>query len=69
MVGRRTLYFSAVCWVGFGCVIHAAAPTLNGLKWGAMPLGFWLAAQGAPLILGLLACWLVPHSGTNTNDA
>jgi putative solute:sodium symporter small subunit len=42
-------------WVGFGLGIHAAAPTLNGVKLGGLPLGYWLAAQGAPLLLLVLA--------------
>jgi putative solute:sodium symporter small subunit len=67
-VKRRTLYFAALCWIIFGCLIHVAAPTLNGLKWGGLPLGFWLAAQGAPLMLGLIGCWLIPPTGTKTDE-
>jgi putative solute:sodium symporter small subunit len=67
MVKRSTLLVGAMCWLGIGCLIHAAAPTLNGVKWGALPLGFWIAAQGAPLILGVLACWLMPNPGAKTD--
>jgi putative solute:sodium symporter small subunit len=42
-------------WIMFGWLIHGAAATLNGLKVGALPMGFWLAAQGAPLILAIIA--------------
>jgi putative solute:sodium symporter small subunit len=38
-------------WAVFGLFVHAAAPTLNGLKLGGLPLGYWLAAQGAPILL------------------
>jgi putative solute:sodium symporter small subunit len=68
MVKRRTLFIGALCWVGFGWLIHAAAPTLNGLKWGALPMGFWIAAQGGPLILAILACCLTPQSGARTDE-
>jgi putative solute:sodium symporter small subunit len=45
-------------WLVVGWLIHGGAATLNGLKWGALPLGFWLAAQGAPLMFAVGAAWI-----------
>jgi putative solute:sodium symporter small subunit len=69
MVNRRKLFAGALCWVSLGWLIHAAAPTLNGLKWGALPMGFWLAAQGVPLMLLVLACYLIPQPGARTDES
>lgn len=44
-------------WAVFGLGLHAFAPTWNGLRLWGLPLGYWLAAQGAPILLGL-AVWL-----------
>ena len=40
-----------------------AAPTLNGLKPAGLPLGFWVSAQLAPLLMAAAALWLA--SGTS----
>ena len=44
---RRTAVLLAV-WavVGFGLAI-VGAPALNGVSFGGVPLGFWMAQQGA----------------------
>lgn len=38
--------------------IPVAAPTLNGVSLLGLPLGFYFAAQGGLLLVGLLALWL-----------
>ena len=53
---------AACAWVVFGVGMHAFAPTLNGIKVWGLPLGYWVAAQGAPLLLAGLAVWLSPRS-------
>ena len=55
--------FALGLWSAVGLFVHAAAPTLNGVKLGGVPLGYWLGVElgwGAPgmwwgLILGLAA--------------
>lgn len=46
-------------WLTLGLALHVFAPTLNGLKLAGLPLGYWLAAQGAPAALAALAIWLI----------
>jgi putative solute:sodium symporter small subunit len=50
---RRTLLYS-VLFAIFGVGLHAAAPTLNGLKLSGLPLGYWTSAQLGPLLLAAL---------------
>ena len=62
VVQRVVLAF--VLWAVFGLAVHVFAPTLNGLKLSGLPAGYWLAAQGAPLLLGALAIWLTSGRGS-----
>ena len=63
MVTRtRTLILACCIWVTLGLVLPTFAETWNGLKPAGVPLGFWIAAQGAPLALAALALALASSS-------
>ena len=50
--------FTIVCAAFLTLVLPLAAPTLNGLGIGGLPLGYYLAAQGGLLLVALLGLWL-----------
>jgi putative solute:sodium symporter small subunit len=41
-------------WGTLGLAVHGVAATLDGLKPGGVPLGYALAALGAPVLMGLV---------------
>jgi putative solute:sodium symporter small subunit len=47
-----------VLFAAFGIGMHILAPTANGLKFEGVPLGYFLAAQGGPILMALLLVWL-----------
>ena len=49
--GQGRPLLMCLVWLVFGLGLPLLAPTLNGLKPGGLPLGYWYAAQGAPLLL------------------
>ena len=55
---RRRAFLICVLFLVFGVAMHCLAPTLNGLKLAGLPMGYWLAAQGGPLLLALALVWL-----------
>jgi putative solute:sodium symporter small subunit len=67
MTARKALGAFLVCvvMVSLGVGIHIFAPTLNGLKVSGLPSGYWMAAQGGPIMLALVfASWLSRKSST-----
>lgn len=63
MLTRKMAVAVVLSWAMLGLAMHAFAPTFNGLKPGGVPLGYWLSAQGAPLLMGLLLLWLAAARG------
>jgi putative solute:sodium symporter small subunit len=68
MTRSRQIALPFLVWAVFGVLLHVSAPTLNGLKLIGLPAGYWLAAQGAPLILAGLAIWLTAGKGSKRED-
>jgi putative solute:sodium symporter small subunit len=67
MTARKALGALLVCvaMVSLGVGIHMFAPTLNGLKVSGLPLGYWMAAQGGPIVLAIVfAAWRSRKSTT-----
>ena len=56
--GRGQIVALIAVWLAFGLGLTLLAPTLNGLKPGGVPLGYWYAAQGAPLVLVVMLVWM-----------
>ncbi len=57
IIERRRIGFVVAALAFGGIGLHLAAPTLNGLKWSGLLGGYWLAAQGGPLLLLALLVW------------
>ena len=65
---RRTAILLAV-WavVGFGLAI-VGAPWLNGVSFGGIPLGFWVAQQGAIFVFVALV-WIYAWTSDRADRA
>jgi len=64
MLKRTWRSVLALCLFGFFCLlVPSLAETLNGLRAAGVPLGFWLMAQGAPVILALAAVLMRSKTG------
>ncbi len=50
--------FTVICAACLTLVLPLAAPTLNALSIGGLPLGYYLAAQGGLLLVAILGLWL-----------
>ena len=50
--------FTIICAACLTLLLPLAAPTLNALSIGGLPLGYYLAAQGGLLLVALLGVWL-----------
>lgn len=51
---------TACCvWATLGLGMQAFAETLNGLRPGGLPLGYWVSAQGTTLLLAAIAAGLI----------
>lgn len=53
----RTLLLVFI-WLLITVALPLAAPTLNGLKLAGVPIGYWMSAQGGPLILLAMLAWM-----------
>lgn len=49
---------TVLLWLVIAVALPLAAPTLNGVRLDGLPLGYWMSAQGAPLILFAILAWM-----------
>ena len=56
---RDLTIITLVIWFFFSFVVHWFGPQLNEFKFLGFPLGFYMAAQGSPIIFVLLIIWSV----------
>jgi putative solute:sodium symporter small subunit len=56
---RRLTFQTLAIWFFFSFVVHWFADSLNAFQFMGFPLGYYLAAQGAPIVFVLLIIWSV----------
>lgn len=57
---RRTsslMWIMLAIWFVASFVIHAFAPSLNGIRFLGFPLGFYMAAQGSLIVFVVMLFW------------
>lgn len=56
---RSLTIITLFIWIIFSFVIHWFSPQLNEYRFLGYPLGYYMAAQGSPVIFVLLIIWSV----------
>ncbi len=60
---RPRTYVCLALWVLFAVALPLAGPTLNGAKPWGLPLGYFMSAQGGPLLLLAMLAWMSAYRG------
>jgi putative solute:sodium symporter small subunit len=55
---RPRTYLFVLCWIALAVALPLAGPTLNGAKPWGVPLGYFMSAQGGPLLLLAILAWM-----------
>ncbi len=56
---RRLTLITLAVWFIFSFVVHWFGAALNAISFMGFPLGFYMAAQGSPIIFVVLIIWSV----------
>lgn len=56
---RKLTFTTLAIWFLFSFVVHWFAVELNNFSFMGFPLGFYMAAQGSPIIFVILIFWSV----------
>lgn len=56
---RNLTFVTLAIWFFFSFVIHWFGAELNTISFMGFPLGFYMAAQGAPIVFVVLIFWSV----------
>jgi putative solute:sodium symporter small subunit len=56
---RNLTFTTLAIWFLFSFVVHWFAAELNNFSFMGFPLGFYMAAQGSPIIFVILIFWSV----------
>jgi putative solute:sodium symporter small subunit len=56
---RNLTFTTLAIWFLFSFVVHWFAVELNNFSFMGFPLGFYMAAQGSPIIFVILIFWSV----------
>jgi putative solute:sodium symporter small subunit len=56
---RNLTIVTLIIWFFFSFVVHWFGAQLNEFKFLGFPFGFYMAAQGSPLVFVLLIIWSV----------
>ena len=58
------MWIMLVLWFVASFVIHAFAPSLNGIRFLGFPLGFYMAAQGSLIIFVVMLFWFASRQNS-----
>lgn len=62
------MWITLAIWFFFAFVIHAFAPSLNGITIIGFPLGFWFAGQGSLIAFVVLIFWFASRQNRIDED-
>lgn len=54
---KGLMFTCLIIWATFGLAIHFFAGTLNNIFILGFPLGYYMAAQGSPIVFVVLIFW------------
>jgi putative solute:sodium symporter small subunit len=61
---RKLTFTTLAIWFFFSFVIHWFGAELNNFSFLGFPLGFYMAAQGSPIVFVILIIWSVRRQET-----